>query len=158
MAEEEKTEVKDSNELLNIFLIIIGAIYIFQGIVYYVELAYPGSFGWLPDVIYQNLIAPGPGTDAFKSMMGSSATMRTVLGGFCFIAGVGMFKEQEWGWGMSIVLLSVILVTTVGDVINNFLNWNNDLLVSWPFWIQIISVAFAALGVLWLLGTKERYA
>ncbi|MBD3188066.1 hypothetical protein GF325_14615, partial [Candidatus Bathyarchaeota archaeon] len=138
MAEEEKTEVKDSNELLNIFLIIIGAIYIFQGIVYYVELYKPGSFGWLPDIIYDSLIDGGAGVDTFKSMMGSSATMRTVLGGFCFISGVGMFKEQEWGWGMAIVLLSVILVTTTGDVINNFINWNNSLLTSWPFWIQII--------------------
>nr|MDO8112197.1 hypothetical protein [Candidatus Sigynarchaeota archaeon] len=155
--DKEKKEVKDSNELLNIFLIIIGGIYIFQGIVYYVEIYFPGTFGFIPPAIASIILGTGDGSEAFKNLMGDSALIRTVLGAFCFISGVGMFQEQEWAWGMAVVLLSVIIVTTGGAIITSIINWTNANLTSWAWWIQIISVAFAALGILWLLGTKERY-
>lgn len=155
MSDEEKQEVKDSNELLNIFLIIIGAIYIFQGLISYI----PGLQALMPPVIIDVLADPtGESTAAFQALLSENGLMRTVLGAFCFIAGVGMFQEQEWAWGMSIVLLSVILVTTAGTIISSFISWDNGNLIAFSWWIQFISVAFAALGVLWLLGTKDRYA
>lgn len=158
MAEEEKKEIKDSNELLNIFMIIIGAFYLFQGIVYYVELYLPGTFGFLPVALTDALLGTSGATAAVNSLISDNALMRLVLGGWCFIAGVGMFQEQEWAWGQALVLLSVILVTTIGSVIGYFTAWDNTYFTNWIFWIQIVSVAFAALGILWLLGTKERYA
>ncbi len=159
---EKKKEVKDSNELLNIFMIVIGAIFIFQGVIYYVELYFPGTFGFLPAFILDNLGGTGGGdaTQAFQNLMGDSALIRLVLGAWCFIAGIGMFQEQEWGWGQALVLLSIIIVTTAGGVITSIVNWDPTLVgnvMSWAWWLSIISVAFAALGILWLLGTKERY-
>ncbi|NMC05284.1 MAG: hypothetical protein GYA24_08740, partial [Candidatus Lokiarchaeota archaeon] len=50
--------------------------------------------------------------------------------------------------------------TTGGAVITNFTNGavlTAALWTSWPWYIQFISVVFSALGILWLLGTKERY-
>ncbi|MHA1680598.1 MAG: hypothetical protein ACTSUE_06285 [Promethearchaeota archaeon] len=158
MSDEEKTEVKDSNELLNLFLIIIGAIFIFQGIVNYVSAYFPAAFDWLPQIIKDTLNGTGDASDTFRNLMGQNALQQTVMGTFCFIAGVGMFKEQEWAWGMSIILLSLIIITTAGSLIGKFMAWDASYLTYWPFWIEVISVAFATLGILWLLGTKERYS
>ena len=154
MADDEKKEVKDSNELLNIFMIIIGAIFIFQGINFY----FPQLFGWLPAEAMAIFDGTGDGTAAFKALLGANALMQFVLGIWCFIAGIGMFQEQEWAWGMSLVLLSVIIVTTGGNIITSFVNWTQSNLTSIPFWISFVAVAFSALGILWLLGTKDRYA
>nr|MDO8116222.1 hypothetical protein [Candidatus Sigynarchaeota archaeon] len=154
---DKKKEVKDSNEVLNIFMIVIGAIFIFQGIIYYTEIYAPGFFGFLPDFIMDNFAGDGEATQAFQNLIGDSALIRLVLGGWCFISGVGMFQEQEWAWGQALVLLSVIIVTTAGGVITSIVGWNNANLTNWSWWISIVSVAFAALGILWLLGTKERY-
>ncbi|MEX2681120.1 MAG: hypothetical protein Q6373_005940 [Candidatus Sigynarchaeota archaeon] len=164
MAEKkEKKEVKDSNELLNIFLIIVGGLFIFQGVLYYVAL----YFAWdpsstIPEWILVNLggLGTGEGTQAFQSLLGDSALVRLVMGAWAFIAGVGMFQEQEWAWGQALVVLSMILVTTGGYVITQFVNGSAltaALWMSWPWYISFISVVFAALGMLWLLGTKERY-
>ncbi|MHA1792763.1 MAG: hypothetical protein ACTSVI_08975 [Promethearchaeota archaeon] len=159
MSEEKKEEVKDSNELLNIFMIIIGAVYMFQGIVYYVESYFPGTFNFLPSIIKDTLLSTsGEGGQAFRALMGDNALQQFVMGTFCFVAGVGMFQEQEWAWGMAIVLLSIILITTTGSLINSFISWSPTNLTSWGWWIKFISVAFAGLGIFWLLGTKERYS
>ncbi len=154
---KEKKEVKDSNELLNIFLIIIGALFIFQGIIYYVEAYFPGTFNFMPPEVMAIVYGTGEGTEAFQSLMGDSALIRLVMGAWAFIAGVGMFQEQEWAWGMAIVVMSMILVTTLGAVITAFIHFDTISWVSWAWYIQLISVVFSALGILWLLGTKERY-
>jgi hypothetical protein len=154
---KEKKEVKDSNELLNIFLMIIGGLFIFQGIIYYVEAYFPGTFGFMPPEVMAIVYGTGEGTDAFQSLMGDSALIRLVMGAWAFIAGVGMFQEQEWAWGMAIVVMSMILVTTGGTVISAFINFSSISWISWAWYIQLISVVFSALGILWLLGTKERY-
>ena len=119
-------------------------------------------FNFLPAFVWDTIITGEEGVAAFKGLLGDSALIRTVLGAFCLIAGIGMFQEQEWAWGMAIVLLSVIIVTTGGAVISSIVTpiissatfnfW------SWAFWIQLIAVSFAALGILWLLATKSRYS
>ncbi|NMC08401.1 MAG: hypothetical protein GYA24_24550, partial [Candidatus Lokiarchaeota archaeon] len=149
---KDKKEVKDSNELLNIFLIIIGGLFIFQGIIYYVEAYFPGTFGFMPTWILDNLGggSGGDGTQAFQALMGDSALMRLVMGAWAFIAGIGMFGEQEWAWGQALVVMSMILVTTGGAVITNFTNGavlTAALWTSWPWYIQFISVVFSALGI-----------
>jgi hypothetical protein len=154
---KEKKEVKDSNELLNIFLMVIGGLFIFQGIVYYVEAYFPGAFGFMPIEVMNIINGDGPGTETFQALLGDSALIRLVMGAWAFIAGVGMFQEQEWAWGMAIVVMSMILVTTGGAVISAFINFSTISWVSWTWYIQLISVVFSALGILWLLGTKERY-
>nr|MDO8085689.1 hypothetical protein [Candidatus Sigynarchaeum springense] len=157
---KEKKEVKDSNELLNIFLIVIGALFIFQGVLYYIAMyAIADPAAVIPEWILVNLggVSTGPGQTAFAGLLGDSALMRLTLGVFAFVSGVGMFQEQEWAWGMAIVILAVIIVTTGGAVLTAFIDFGTINWASWAWYIQLISVVFAALGILWLLGTKERY-
>lgn len=155
----KKKEVKRSNILLNIFLIAIGGIFIFQGVIYYL-IAYGviADASIMPGFIQDIFLGAGSGTEAFQGLLGESALMRLALGAFCFIAGVGMFGNQEWGWGMAIVLMAIIIVTTGGSVLSQLINFASINWMSWPWWIQLVSVAMSALGILWLLFTKERYS
>ena len=155
----KKKEVKRSNYVLNIFMIGIGAIYIFQGVIYYL-IAYGviADAAMMPGFIQEVFLAEGEGTAAFQGLMGESALMRLTLGAFSLIAGIGMFQNQEWAWGKAILLLSIIVVTTGGAVLAQFIDFGTINWMSWPWWIQLVSVAIAALGILWLLFTKERYS
>ncbi|MHA1369813.1 MAG: hypothetical protein ACTSWN_14420 [Promethearchaeota archaeon] len=153
---KEKKKIKDSNELLNIFMIIVGGIFVFQGIMYYLEI-YGIDISFLPSVIRNTLYGTGAGTQAFKSLLGDQANLQLVLGAFCLIAGIGLFQEQEWAWGMSIIILSIMITTTAGSVISTIASGGFDY-KSWALWIKIISVTISGIGILWLLFTKSRYS
>ncbi len=140
---KNKETLPDSNELLNIFLIVIGGITIIYGLSYY----FPYLFPWLQDLI------TNPDFQTYFTVLGS---VNIILGCFAIISGIGMFQEQEWGWGMALMVLVFIIVNALITLINILVGGSFSL-DNVSFWIQIISLPFAALGIPWLLGTKERY-
>ena len=133
----------DSNELLNIFLIIIGGITVIYGFSYF----FPSLFTWLQD------ITTNPDFQTYFIVLGS---IHVILGSFAIIAGVGMFQEQEWAWGMALLILTFIIINAIVTLINTLVGGSFSL-DNISFWIQVVSVPFAALGIPWLLATKERY-
>ncbi|NVM28790.1 MAG: hypothetical protein HWN65_08100 [Candidatus Helarchaeota archaeon] len=138
---QNKVDIPDSNELLNTFLIIIGILTTLYGIHYY----FPDIVPWLAAI---GSIEP--------TLIGILGTSMIILGGFALLAGIGMFQEQEWAWGMALMVLVFIIVNTIatvgGYLVGGVAWWS-----SWGAWLQIVSIIFAVIGIPWLLATKARY-
>jgi len=135
---------KDSNELLNILMIVIGALFILMGILN--VLAWAG--------ISVGFDLSNPAIQAALTILGPSGLVSIVLGFWCLVSGIGMFREEEYAMGMGLVVLSVMAVQTLSIM----LSWGGT--TWWTNWINyIIIVAFiiGAVGFFWLLFTYKRY-
>ncbi|MBD3230965.1 MAG: hypothetical protein GF329_22490 [Candidatus Lokiarchaeota archaeon] len=140
-------EIPDSNELLNLFLVILGALYVFQGIVV-------GWFGpFLPPWLTGITSWPGI-SDVLTLLATLGGTYQLIIGVGALISGIGLNAEQEWAWGMGLLVLVFIAVTSITGFITAITTatW-----LSLTGLIQIISMVASVLGIFWLLGTKERY-
>ncbi|TXT66343.1 MAG: hypothetical protein BAJALOKI3v1_30001, partial [Promethearchaeota archaeon] len=82
MSEEE---VKDSNELLNIILILLGAFYVFLAVVDF--LTWAGI-----DLALPPEITGGAASTQLQAILGSQGLITITLGIFAIIAGIGMFR------------------------------------------------------------------
>lgn len=149
---DKKTGQKlpDSNELLNIILIVLGIIFIIQGVLLFLGLFGVSIPTWLSAFNQES------GT-AVSSLLGQTGLVTIVLGVWAFVAGVGMFQEQEWAWGQALVVLSIIFVNTVGIVIG-WIMGSPFVVGSITTWITIVGFVISIVGFFWLIFTKKRYA
>ncbi|GAG91705.1 unnamed protein product [marine sediment metagenome] len=140
----EKSKVKDSNELLNILMIIIGGLFILMGILN--VLAWAG--------ISVGFDLSNPAIQAALTILGPSGLLSIVLGVWCLVSGIGMFREEEYAMGMGLVVLSSMAVQTLSIM----LSWIS--IEWWTNWINyIILIAFiiGVAGFFWLIFTYKRY-
>ena len=79
------------------------------------------------------------------------------LGVWALIGGVGLLRSQEWGWGISLVVLSTVIVKYLYEVISGFLA-SAFLTLDFNFWIKFVMIFIAAVGIVYLLLTKYKYA
>ncbi len=141
MSEKSK---KDSNELLNILMIIIGALFVLMGIMNL--LAWAGiSVGFdLNNAAIQEAL----------TVLGPSGIVSIVLGFWCLVSGIGMFREEEYAMGMGLVVLSVMAVQTLSVM----LSWGGiEWWTNWINYILIIAFIIGVLGFFWLIFTYKRY-
>jgi hypothetical protein len=139
-----ETKEKDSNELLNILMIVIGALFVLMGLLNI--LAWAGiSVGFdLSD----------PAIQAALTILGPSGLVSIVLGFWCLISGIGMFREEEYAMGMGLVVLSAMAVQTLSIM----LSWGGtDWWANWINYIIIAAFIIGVLGFFWLLFTYKRY-
>jgi hypothetical protein len=134
---------KDSNELLNILMIIIGALFVFVGII--TILAWVGV----------NVVdLSNPAIQATLTILGPSGLVSIVLGFWCLVSGIGMFREEEYALGMGLVVLSVMAVQTLSIM----LSWGGtEWWTNWINYIVLVAFLIGALGFFWLLFTYKRY-
>jgi len=139
MSESKK---KDSNELLNFLMIIIGLLFLIKAIMEF--LAWAGIFtpSWAVD-------------DAVLSVFGGQATISILLGFWCLVAGIGLFREQEYALGMGLVVLSIMAASGVMTMIS-WVGGSFDA-VYWPNYLIIIATIVGVVGFFWLLFTYKRY-
>lgn len=141
---------KDSNELLNILMIIIGIMFVLKGIF---ELM--ASIGLLvPDWIGN--LAAGANTAAALSMFGAQGMISSILGFWCLVAGIGLFREEEYALGMGLVVLSIMGIMGVSTMVGWFTGATFDF-AYWPNYITIIATIVGIIGFFWLLVTYKRY-
>ena len=141
MSESKK---KDSNELLNILMIIIGALFVLVGIINI--LAWAGiSVGFdLSD----------PAIQAALTILGPSGLVSIVLGFWCLVSGIGMFREEEYAMGMGLVVLSVMAVQTLSIM----LSWGGTTwYTNWINYIILVAFIIGTVGFFWLIFTYKRY-
>jgi len=136
----ETKKEKDSNELLNWLLIILGLLYVVQAIMQFLAwaglpLAIPA---WLSEATSINLF-------------GSQGLTTIVLGVFAIVAGIGMFKEEEYAMGMAFVVLAIMAVQGIASLLGGF-----DA-AYWGSWLVLASAIIGVLGFIWLLFTYKRY-
>ncbi|MFX1452149.1 MAG: hypothetical protein ACFFCM_15035 [Promethearchaeota archaeon] len=141
MSEKSK---KDSNELLNILMIIIGALFVLLGIMNI--LAWAGI-----DVGFD---LDNPAVQEVLTVLGPSGLVSIVLGFWCLVSGIGMFREEEYAMGMGLVVLSVMAVQTLSVM----LSWGGiEWWTNWINYILIIAFIIGVLGFFWLIFTYKRY-
>jgi len=135
-----KSKVKGSSGLFNILLFALGLVFIFKGVLEFLE-------------ITGILISP------VEIGLGVSGQwlLSVVLGIWCVISGVGMFKEAEWAMGQALVLLSLMVVVTIGQITTWIINPAALDWTYWPNYIILVAFSLGAFGIIWLLATSKRY-
>ncbi|MFW9998576.1 MAG: hypothetical protein ACFE88_00535 [Candidatus Hermodarchaeota archaeon] len=137
-----ETKKKDSNELLNILMIIIGLLFLFKAVMEFLAWA--------------DIITPSWAVDpAVLSVFGGQATVSTLLGFWCLVAGVGLFREEEYALGMGLVVLSIMAASGIMTMIS-WVGGSFDV-AYWPNYLIIIATIVGVLGFFWLLFTYKRY-
>lgn len=140
MNDEKK---KDSNELLNFLMIIIGLLFILKAVTEL--LAWAGIL--LP--VWLN-----PGDEAL-SIFGTQGIISILLGFWCLVAGIGLFREEEYALGMGLVVLSIMAAAGITAVIGSISDptfWTY-----WPNYITVVATIVGVIGFFWLLFTYRRY-
>ena len=136
-----KSKVKGSSGIFNILLFVVGLVFIFKGLLEFLPII---------DIL------PPPGWDPALGVTGQWL-LSVVMGIWCVISGVGMFKEAEWAMGQALVLLSLMVVVTIGQILSwivipGSLDWTY-----WPNYIILVAFSLGAFGIIWLLATSKRY-
>lgn len=148
---KQKEKKKDSNELLNFIMIILGLLYLFKGVMDF--LAWGGIIvpSWLSN------FGSNPDIAAALTVFGSQGLISIALGFWCLVAGIGMFREEEYALGMGLVVLSIMVVQGVTALIGWATNPATFDLTYWPNYIIIAAFIIGVLGTFWLLFTYKRY-
>jgi len=139
MSESKK---KDSNELLNFLMIIIGLLFIFKAVMEFLAWADIYTPTWAVD-------------DAVLSVFGGLGAISLLLGFWCLISGIGMFREEEYALGMGLVVLSIMAASGIMTMIG----WGGGSFDAeyWPNYLIIIATIVGVVGFFWLLFTYKRY-
>ncbi|TFG03004.1 MAG: hypothetical protein EU542_03575 [Promethearchaeota archaeon] len=149
MSEMEKT--KDSNELLNILLILIGIVFLFVAVMQFLAWAGIVVPSWLAG------FAGDPDLAAALTFFGSQGLISAILGFWAIVAGIGMFGEEEWAMGQGLVVLSIMAVTSISPIIGWIANPASFDVGYWPNYVTIVAFVLGVLGFIWLLFTRRRY-
>ena len=96
-----KFKVKTSNTLLNFLLIIMGLLFMFKAVLDFLSLA--GLDAFIP--VFLQGIYTELGSSATITVFGSQGLISIVLGFWSMVAGIGMFKQEEWAMGQALVIL-----------------------------------------------------
>ncbi|MFX1293792.1 MAG: hypothetical protein ACFFD2_02870 [Promethearchaeota archaeon] len=123
---------------------------------YGIILIVAGGFILLTGIL--NIIGFNPIADLLPAdlayLAGASSYVNIAIGVWGIIGGYGLIKDQEWGWGISLVVLSLVIVSFITDVITglmaaDFANIN--------LWIKLIALIIAGVGIVYLIMNKEKY-
>jgi len=142
MSEKKK---KDSNELLNFLMIIIGILFILKAVTEL--LAWAG-------ILIPAWLSPG---DEALSIFGPQGIISILLGFWCLVAGIGLFREEEYALGMGLVVLSIMAAAGITAVVGWIVTPASFDATYWPNYITIVATIVGLLGFLWLLFTYKRY-
>ncbi len=144
MSESKK---KDSNELLNWLMIIIGLLFVFKAVMEF--LAWAG--------IYEPTWLNVADLDAATSIFGGQGVISILLGVWCLIAGIGMFKEEEYAMGIGLVVLSIMAAVGITAIVGWISAPSSFDAAYFVNYIIISAAVIGVLGFIWLLLTYKRY-
>jgi hypothetical protein len=148
---KQKEKKKDSNELLNILMVVLGLLFLFKGVMDFLAWGNIIVPSWLND------FGSNPDLAAALTFFGSQGLISITLGFWCLVAGIGMFREEEYAMGIGLVVLSIMAVQGVSAIIGWVANPVTFDLTYWPYYIVIIAFIVGILGFFWLLFTYKRY-
>jgi len=80
------------------------------------------------------------------------------IGAWGIIGGIGLIKDQEWGWGISLVVLSSVIVAFLADVVSAIMTMALFATFDLVIIIKLVAIIIAIVGIVYLLLTKEKYA
>jgi hypothetical protein len=135
-----KSKVKGSSGFFNLLLFAVGIVFIVKGVLEFLPI-----IGILPPPLGLTLGFTG------------QWLLSVVVGLWCVISGIGMFKEAEWAMGQALVLLSIMVVITISQILSWIINPATIDWTYWPNYITLIAFLLGAFGMIWLLATRKRY-
>ncbi|MFX0023461.1 MAG: hypothetical protein ACFE9S_14140 [Candidatus Hermodarchaeota archaeon] len=141
-----ETKKKDSNELLNFLMIIIGGLFIFKAITEFLA--------WANIIPLPSWLTLG---DEALSMFGGQGIISVLLGFWCLVSGIGMFREEEYAMGIGLVVLSIMAAVGITAIIGWIASPGSFDAAYWPNYITIAATAIGILGFIWLIFTYKRY-
>ena len=144
-----ETKKKDSNELLNILLIIIGILFLLLAISQFLAWAGIAVPAWITDLAAE----AGPALTFF----GAQGLISAVLGFWAIVGGIGMFREEEYALGISLVVLSIMAMTSIAPIIGWIVTPASFDVAYWGNYVTIGAFIIGVLGFFWLLFTYKRY-
>ena len=132
-------------------MIVLGLLFLFKGVMDF--LAWGGFIvpSWLSDFETNTDLA------AALTFFGSQGLISVTLGFWCLVAGIGMFKEEEYAMGIGLVVLSIMAVQGVSAIVGWVSHPASFDAAYWPYYIVIVAFIVGILGFLWLLFTYKRY-
>ena len=143
MTEEKK---KDSNELLNFLMIIIGGLFIFKAITDFLA--------WANVIPLPSWLTLG---DEALSMFGGQGIISILLGFWCLVSGIGMFREEEYAMGMGLVVLSIMAAVGITAIVGWITSPGSFDAAYWPNYLIIVATIIGVVGFFWLIFTYKRY-
>ena len=131
MSEKKKKEItkKDSNELLNFLMIILGLLFLFKGIMDLLAWGHIIVPSWLSD------FSDNPDLAAALTFFGSQGLISITLGFWCLVAGIFMMREEEFAMGIGLVVLSIMAVQGVTAIIGWVTHPASFDITYWPYYI-----------------------
>jgi hypothetical protein len=90
-------------------------------------------------------------------MFGGQGIISILLGFWCLVAGIGMFREEEYAMGIGLVVLSIMAAVGITAIIGWIASPGSFDAAYWPNYITIAATAIGVLGFIWLLFTYKRY-
>lgn len=146
-AENEKLKLKkQSSGFLNFILLIIGIWYIFIAIMDFLTWAGIYTPPWLDPGIVEGL-----------AVLGSRGLISAALGFWCFIAAIGLWREEEYALGMGLILLSIMAIQFVALLITWISAPGSYDPAYWPNYVNMFTGAIGIIGFFYLLFTYKRY-
>lgn len=142
------SKVKSSSAILNILIILVGAIFLFRAVINLLTtfgVPFPAFFGDWADIV------------GGVAALGGQGIVALVLAAWCIICGVGMFKEAEWAMGQALVVLSITVATGIGPVWNLILHPETFSFTDIAGIINLVVFIVGVVGFIWLLITRRRY-
>ena len=150
-----ESKTKQSSAILNILMILIGLFFLSKGVLEFLTwmniIPLPV---WLQS-IYEKVNSKD--LSSALSFLGTQGIVTAILGFWALIAGILMFGEQESGWGMAVVILSMIVVMGIATIITWIITPASFDLTYWPNWITLLTVIVGLFSFIYLLMTKKRY-
>jgi uncharacterized membrane protein len=146
----QPTKKKDSNELLNILLIIIGLLFIWQAIMQFLA--------WAGIIVPTWISTLGTDIGSTLTFFGAQGLISAIIGFWAIVSGIGMFREEEWAMGQGLVVLSIMAVTSFSTILGWITTSASFDATYWPNYITIVAFILGVVGFFWLLFTRKRYS
>ena len=81
-----------------------------------------------------------------------------VIGIFAVIGGYGLIIDQEWAWGISMLILAYTAVQAIVYIASNISASPSDIFGQTSFYVGIVVLIIAIGGLIYLGLTKYKYA
>ncbi len=141
---------------VNVLLVFIGFLSIVAGVAPF----FPALMRQVPTEIANAIEAEELVEKVGFLMGGGRASHHLVYGLFALVAGVGLFRRRGWAWGMAIVVLAIVALTTILDVF--LAMFAQDVApvdthsVAW--WVQIVAGLGAVVAWPTLVANRKVYS
>ena len=149
MSKEEESKGKGGSWLYGFILMGTGVLLLILGILELLGYSY----------IYSFLVANGQ--EDVAVMLSIGGILSLVVAMFAIAGGFGLIIDQEWAWGISMLVLTYTIAASILNLIESNLSLSvnpSDVNASAIFLTSIVMVVVAAIGVIYLGLTKYKYA